>query len=477
MIQAPEYSKLPDVFYQQIPPTPVASPEWILFNEDLCNEIGASPETLKIQLPVFSGNSTFEGIPPLAQAYAGHQFGHFTLLGDGRAHLIGEWKDSKGHLWEVHLKGSGPTKFSRGGDGRAALGPMIREYLISEALHALGVPSTRSLGVIATGDTTYRETPLPGAIVVRMASSHLRVGTFEYAATLNETKETKTLLDFAIQRHDPDLKDSDTRALDFLKRVIDRQARLVAQWMSVGFVHGVMNTDNMTISGETIDYGPCAFMDTYDAATVFSSIDRNGRYAYGQQPAMAQWNLTRLAETLLPLISPSLETGKEKAATALNDFPQIFESHYFSLLRNKLGLNSESESDKKLFEALFRWLYQDKQDMTTSFISLTESHLRDFQNHPSELFQNFCGLWIKALEHQKTSLAEAQENMRKVNPVIIPRNHKVEHALNAAENGDLSLTLKLLDALRHPYSRDDRFLEYRNPLEGHSKTYQTFCGT
>ncbi len=358
-----------------------------------------------------------------------------------------------------------------------ALGPMLREFLISEAMHALGIPTTRSLGVIKTGEIVLRETPLPGAIVVRMASSHLRVGTFEYSATLESREQQKALLDFAIRRHTPDLKNSDNQALDFLNQVIHRQAQLVAQWMSVGFIHGVMNTDNMTISGETIDYGPCAFMDTYDASTVFSSIDRKGDYAYGQQPSVAQWNLTRLAETLLPLMTSSLETAKVQAISALNDYPNIFEEHYFTILRKKLGLMSESKTDRLLFESLFHWLYHDRQDMTNSFVYLTNTHAQEIEKNPSKLFQKFYHNWIRRLKNQGTSLSEMQVEMAKVNPTIVPRNHKVEEALTAAENGDLSVIQKLLDALRQPFSRDERFSEYRKPLKDHSKNYKTFCGT
>lgn len=475
MIQTPKYASLPEEFYQYTDPIPVDAPEWVIFNEALSKQLGDLQLDLKNHLPQFAGNAPFEGVRPLAQAYAGHQFANFTMLGDGRAHLIGEWKDPEEKLWDLHLKGSGTTKFSRGGDGRAALGPMLREYLISESLHALNIPTTRSLGVVKTGEITYRETPLPGAIVVRTASSHLRVGTFEYAATLDDPAKTRSLLEFAIERHNPDVKDAEKPALEFFRGVMDRQARLVAQWMSVGFIHGVMNTDNMTISGETIDYGPCAFMDTYDASTVFSSIDRRGRYAYGQQPAIAQWNLTRLAETLLPLVSSSMEAAKAKVLEALNEFPAVFEGHYFEILSKKLGLSESSSEDRKLFESLFQWLHHDKQDMTMAFRYLTEAEEETMNANGSELFQKFFDNWKQRLGPE--GLKPAQLRMAKVNPVIIPRNHQVEEALEAGSNGEMEKFLKLLEAVQHPYSTDERFKDFRQPLENHSKTYQTFCGT
>lgn len=476
MIKAPEYLHLPEEFYQVIEPTPVKKPEWVVFNTRLCEELALNPSELMSHLPQFSGNQAFPEVSALAMAYSGHQFGHFTMLGDGRAHLIGELS-SNDRLFEIHLKGSGRTQFSRGGDGRAALEPMLREYLMSESLHKLGIPSTRCLGVVKTGETIQRETPLPGAIVVRIASSHLRVGTFEYAATLNSPRHLQALLDFAIQRHDPDLKGSPSAPLDFFKRVLKRQAQLVAQWMGIGFVHGVMNTDNMTISGETIDYGPCAIMGAFDPKTVFSSIDRHGRYAFANQPRIAHWNLTRLAEALLPLFSKDPKVAQHMASEALEEFPYLFESTYHRMLAKKLGFSSFSDRLMPMFDQLFQWLYQNKKDWNHTFYQLSHSKIDELDQKSTPQFCQFLDLWKNGLLERDIDFTSAQTQMKQLNPGQLPRNHLVEKALHQMSAGNEKPFIDLIEALQSPYDSDKKWHNFREPNLEFDTEYQTFCGT
>src|SRR5690606_9955937 len=347
------YAQLPAAFYARLDPVPVASPELVVLNESLAETLGLNGEALRDEegVAVFAGNRVPDGATPLAQAYAGHQFGVFTMLGDGRAILLGEHVTPTGERVDIQLKGSGRTPFSRGGDGRAALGPMLREYIISEGMHGLGIPTSRSLAVVTTGEYIVRETLLPGAVLTRVAASHLRVGTFQYAAARGNVDDLRALADYALQRHGPDVDPRDPgRFLQLLRAVVARQARLVAQWQLVGFIHGVMNTDNTTISGETIDYGPCAFMDVYDPATVFSSIDTYGRYAYQNQPAIAGWNLARFAEALLPLLHEDRDKGVELAQGAIDEFPGLYRRHWLTGMRAKLGLCTEEEDDEALID-------------------------------------------------------------------------------------------------------------------------------
>jgi uncharacterized protein YdiU (UPF0061 family) len=419
------YTRLPEAFFKRTAPEAVSSPSWVIFNRPLAAEIGLDPDALKSGdgLAFFSGNAIPDGAAPVAQAYAGHQFGHFTMLGDGRAVLIGEHLGLGGARFDMALKGSGRTAYSRRGDGRAALGPMLREYLISEAMHGLGIPTTRSLAVVRTGETVFRDGALPGAVLTRIASSHIRVGTFEYAALLQDVAALRALADYTMQRHYPDFEPGDYRS--FLEAAIGRQASLVAKWMLVGFIHGVMNTDNMALSGETIDYGPCAFLDAYDPSTVFSSIDRNGRYAYANQPGIAHWNLARFAEAILPLLDSDENKAVDIAKESLGIFPESFQKHWLSGMRAKLGLFDEEAGDVVLFESFLHEMQRRRSDYTLAFRSLDPRPTSD-----SDTGWNFE--WKARLARQPQTADEAWALMRRHNPVVIPRNHKVEEALQAA---------------------------------------------
>ena len=470
------YARLPSRFYAKQNATPVREPRLVALNRSLCERLGLEPDGLAAGegALIFSGNALPEGAAPLAQAYAGHQFGQFTMLGDGRALLLGEQIAPDGARFDIQLKGSGPTAYSRRGDGRAALGPMLREYLISEAMHALGIPTTRSLAVVTTGEPVYREEVLPGAILTRVAASHLRVGTFQYASALNDTAALQALADYTITRHYPELAQAGNPYLALLYAVMDKQAALLAQWMHVGFIHGVMNTDNMTISGETIDYGPCAFMDTYDPSTVFSSIDRQGRYAYANQPPIAQWNLARFAETLLPLMAPDQAQAIRLAEEAIYAFPAKYEQVWLAGMRNKLGLLDEAPGDAALATDLLVCMHQHSLDYTGTLRRLATE-----QNIPSDApdVQDWLVRWRDRLHRQATQEA-ALETMRAANPAVIPRNHLVEAALEAAvRDNDLAPFDKLLAALSSPYEETAENVDYRSPPPVSDLTYQTFCGT
>jgi uncharacterized protein YdiU (UPF0061 family) len=426
---------------------------------------------------IFAGNRLPPGAVPIAQAYAGHQFGHFTTLGDGRAILLGEQITPRGERFDLQLKGSGPTPYSRRGDGRAALGPMLREYLISEAMHGLGIPTTRSLAVAATGETVYRETALPGAVLTRVAASHIRVGTFQWAAAAGDEAVVRALVDYTIERHYPDLAQAADPVPALLEAVIERQAALISQWMLVGFVHGVMNTDNMAVSGETIDYGPCAFLDTYDPATVFSSIDARGRYAYGNQPAIAQWNLSRFAETLLPLLHAEEEKAVAMATAALGRFAARYQHHWLAGMRRKLGLLTEETGDQGLVESLLAWMQKVKADFTNTFAELrTELEADDVRRTDGE-FVAWHERWRSRLARQSQTLEQVEAVRRAHNPAFIPRNHLVEAALAAAGQNDLSSMEQLLDVLARPYDHARQAPEYRMPAPEGGACYQTFCGT
>jgi serine/tyrosine/threonine adenylyltransferase len=472
------YAALPELFFTEVMPTPVQQPRLVILNRPLATELGLDPEALDGPegAEIFAGNRLPPGAKPITQAYAGHQYGHFTTLGDGRAILLGEQITPHGGRFDIQLKGPGPTPYSRRGDGRAALGPMLREYIISEAMHALGIPTTRSLAVAATGETVFRETPLPGAVLTRVAASHLRVGTFQWAAGAGEQEHVRALLDYTLRRHYPDSADTANPAQALLDAVTERQARLIAQWMLVGFIHGVMNTDNMALSGETIDYGPCAFMDAYDPATVFSSIDRHGRYAYGNQPTIAQWNLTRFAETLLPLIDANEENAIVTATASLHRFADRFQEHWLAGMRAKLGLFNAEPEDTALFKSLLEGMHQAKADYTNTFAALCRG-TAPVPGVPG-LTDEFRPLYAARLERQPQSPAESLALRRSHCPAFIPRNHLVEAALSAATQGDIAPMHRLLDVLSRPYDHDRSAPYYREPAsEAHAAMYQTYCGT
>ncbi|GGB62456.1 protein adenylyltransferase SelO [Fictibacillus barbaricus] len=473
------YTRLPKKFFSTINPNPVRSPNLVVLNEPVARSLGLKAEELQKEenLAVLAGNETPEGSIPIAQAYAGHQFGYFNMLGDGRALMVGEQITPQNERYDIQLKGSGRTPYSRGGDGRAALGPMLREYIISEAMHGLGIPTTRSLAVVTTGESIVRETELPGAVMTRVASSHLRVGTFEFAAKWGTGEELKELADYAIERHYPEIIKDQGRYLSLLKKVIERQAYLIAKWQLVGFIHGVMNTDNMTVSGETIDYGPCAFMDSYDPETVFSSIDREGRYAYGNQPRIAGWNLARFAETLLPLLHENQEKAVEIAQEVLYGFSELYNANYFRGMRAKLGLFNEEKEDQSLVEELLEMMKNHKADYTNTFRALTLD-MRDCSSlFGAEEFTQWKEKWQERRRRQQESKESSDELMRNSNPGIIPRNHRVEEALKAAENGDLSVMERLVDVLSNPYVHSPEQEEYTTLPPDSEGPYRTFCGT
>ncbi|MEH7417813.1 YdiU family protein [Neobacillus drentensis] len=474
------YSHLPEAFFTRLNPSPVGSPKLVILNGELGGELGLDISELQTDdgIAVFAGNQKPEGAEPLAQAYAGHQFGHFTMLGDGRAVLIGEQVTPLGKRVDIQLKGSGRTPYSRGGDGRAALGPMLREYIISEAMHALGIPTTRSLAVVATGETIIRETLLPGAILTRVAASHIRVGTFQYAAGRGEVDDLRALADYTINRHYPKIQDNRDKYLSLLQEVIKRQAALIAKWQLVGFIHGVMNTDNMTISGETIDYGPCAFMDQYDPATVFSSIDREGRYAYANQPYMGGWNLARFAETLLPLLHEDQEQAVQLAQETISGFIKLYQTNWLAGMRAKLGIFNEEEQDESLFEELLNLMHKYQADYTNTFRSLTYAQYDDNKFFGQPEFLQWKERWQDRLGRQKETEEESNQLMQNSNPVVIPRNHRVEEALEAAvTQGDYSVMSKLLHVLSNPYTQNPVQEEYCTLPEPSTRPYQTFCGT
>jgi uncharacterized protein YdiU (UPF0061 family) len=474
------YADLPEKFFTSIKPDPVSEPKLIILNHTLAADLGLNAELLqeKDGVEVLAGNRIPEGSFPIAQAYAGHQFGHFTMLGDGRAVLLGEQVTPSGTKFDIQLKGSGRTPYSRGGDGRATLGPMLREYIISEAMHGLGIPTTRSLAVVTTGESVIREKLLPGAILTRVAASHIRVGTFQYAANWCTVEELQELADYTINRHFPEAADSPNPYLSLLEGLVRRQAILIAKWQLVGFVHGVMNTDNMSISGETIDYGPCAFMDTYDPDTVFSSIDIRGRYAYGNQPDIGAWNLARFADSLLPLINENQKEAVKDAEAVVSNFSNIYKDTWLNGMRAKLGIfNSEAE-DEQFIEELLRLMEEHKADYTNTFLALTFDEYSDSALFNSNDFKNWHAIWQSRLERQEESEDESHQLMRDNNPAVIPRNHRVEEALeNAVEKGNYSLMVKLIDVLSNPFAHSAEQAEYSKVPEPSGCPYRTFCGT
>ena len=472
------YSKLPDTFKEDINPIPVKKPELVILNKDLAEKLNLNFSGLsknKIS-ELFAGNSLPPDSKSIAQAYAGHQFGHFTMLGDGRAVLIGEHLSKKKDRYDIQFKGSGKTAFSRNGDGRAALGPMLREYIISEAMYNLGIPTTRSLAVVKTGEEVIRETSLQGAILTRVASSHIRVGTFQYIAARQKKEELEILLNYVINRHYPIIKNSKNKPIDLLKTVLDKQIDLVVNWMRVGFIHGVMNTDNMSICGETIDYGPCAFMDIYDPKTVFSSIDQMGRYAYCNQPVITKWNLSRFAECLLPLIDKDQNKAIDLASEIINSFEKKYEEKWLNMMRDKLGLFGIEEKDKFLILDLLTWMHQKKVDYTNTFCHLMGFDIKNKENYNDNDFQNWKKRWKERLLKNNNTLEKYKKLMRSVNPLIIPRNHLVEKVLSEVNDGKIDPLNKLLAVLNLPYSEHKNISQYQISSDSNEK-YQTFCGT
>ncbi|MGG7143348.1 protein adenylyltransferase SelO [Clostridium nigeriense] len=473
------YANLPSVFYTKQFPSYVLDPKIVILNKSLIKALDLNIDTLERDgAEIFSGNKLIEGSMPIAEAYAGHQFGHFTMLGDGRAVLLGEHITKEGKKVDIQLKGSGITPYSRGGDGKAALGPMIREYIISEAMNALGIPTTRSLAVVTTGESIAREKVEPGAILTRVASSHVRVGTFQYAARFASYEDLKELADYTINRHYPEAMNKENPYLFLLEEVSKRQGALIAKWLQVGFIHGVMNTDNVTISGETIDYGPCAFMDTYDPSTVFSSIDYQGRYAYGNQPYIIAWNLARFAETLVPLLSNNQDEAVDMAQNMVSRFNDIYKEMYLSGMRFKLGLFNEEREDENLIYDLLNLMHKNGADYTNTFRNLTLDKKCDIVMFETTEFSSWFNRWQERLNRQEKSKEEIIKLMKSVNPSVIPRNHLVEEAIEAAvKNNDYTVMNKLLEVLLRPYDYADYQEEYAKLPEPSKIPYRTFCGT
>jgi len=474
------YARLPKSFFTSLKQTPVRSPKLIILNYPLATSLGLNVKELQSNdgVAVLAGNQIPKGALPLAQAYAGHQFGHFTMLGDGRAQLLGEQITPRGERFDIQLKGSGKTPYSRGGDGRAALGPMLREYIISEAMHALGIATTRSLAVVTIGESVIRETEQPGAILTRVATSHLRVGTFQYVSKWGTVQDLRDLADYTLKRHFPNIDDDENNYLFLLQEVIKRQAALIAKWQLVGFIHGVMNTDNMALSGETIDYGPCAFMDAYDPATVFSSIDIHGRYAYGNQPHIAEWNLARFAETLLPLLHVNQTQAVKLAQDAISDFTELYHCNWLAGMRAKLGIFNVELQDESLIEGLLSMMQKYGADYTNTFLALTFDKRSDTVLFGSTEFAQWYELWQARLGRQQESKASLHKLMRNSNPALIPRNHRVEDALEAAvKQGDYSVMERLLDVLSRPYAHSPEQADYSTLPALSTRPYRTFCGT
>ncbi|MBK8257220.1 MAG: YdiU family protein [Polyangiaceae bacterium] len=480
------YARLPERFFARVQPTRVARPEVLAVNAALADLLHLTVDELTSPegAEILAGNRLPPGADSIALAYAGHQFGGFVpQLGDGRAILLGEIVGRNGRRVDVQLKGPGRTPFSRGGDGRAALGPVLREYLVSEAMAALGVPTTRSLAAVATGERVYRETPLPGAVLTRVASSHIRVGTFQFFAARRDVEAVQTLTTYALDRHYPNAPRDKGPALTLLNCVIGAQAKLVAHWLSIGFVHGVMNTDNTSIAGETIDYGPCAFLDTYDSKRVFSSIDHGGRYAFSNQPRIAMWNLARLAETLLPIMHDDETKAVEMATELLETYPSRFEAEYATIMRKKLGFTQDREGDLAIAKGFLELLEESRVDFTTAFRRLADvadgaapSHLGDLFRAPDS-FLNWAAKWRSRLADEPVSSAERAATMRRVSPAFIPRNHRVEEMIAAAVEGDLKPFERLCNVLGKPYEDQPDAIDLTLPPGDEQWRYVTFCGT
>ena len=469
------YTQISDKLFSELKPDEVTNPRTVIVNDELAKKLGLNLKGIseKDLSNLFSGNQLPNGAKPFAQAYAGHQFGQFTILGDGRAHIVGEQVTPEGEIFDIQYKGSGRTPYSRGGDGKAALGPMLREYLISEAMHHLGIPTTRSLAVVETGERVYREVPLKGSILTRVASSHIRIGTFQFLAAHKDYEGMQALLDFSIKRHFRNLKFTKNVTVEFIQAVMQKQIKLIVDWMRVGFIHGVMNTDNSTISGETIDYGPCAFMDSYDAKTVFSSIDTQGRYSFANQPSIIHWNLVRLAESLLPLIDKNEKKSIEIAQNTLNKFSALFKNEWLQMMRKKIGIDDRSEEDEELISNLVNWMQSKSPDFTNTFCNLMNyNHAND------EVFgDNDFATWKKNWQ-ERVNNKEYLKTMANTNPVLIPRNYLVEEALNEAETkGNLNEFNDLNKAISLPYQIEKVNIKYLTTPSKTNIPYKTFCGT
>jgi serine/tyrosine/threonine adenylyltransferase len=472
------YSRLPEILFTPAKPQGFKKPSLLIFNRDLAIELGLSVEELKgSDWSFFSGQVTPEGAYPIAQAYAGHQFGGFNNLGDGRAILLGEHTAPNSQKVDIQLKGAGPTPYSRSGDGLAGMGPMLREYLMSEAMHALDVPTTRSLAVMLTGELVYRASLLEGAVLTRVAASHIRVGTFQYAAAIHNIDVLKSLADFTISRHYSDLKDQPNQYIRMLEVVIDSQAALIAKWMQFGFIHGVMNTDNMSIAGETIDYGPCAFLNAYSPKTVFSSIDKKGRYAFGNQPIVGEWNLTRFAESLLPLIAEKHEEAILIATESLNTYQSKYRVYWLNAMRKKIGLFNEEPGDLALIDNLLMLMYKHQADYTNTFRNLANPTVLDGSLISDGGFKNWQIIWHERLSRQSQSPQESAALMDSHNPIVIPRNHLVEEVLVKATQGDMKPFYDFLQVLSKPYQMPSNEKYLHGASAEFDLNYQTFCGT
>jgi serine/tyrosine/threonine adenylyltransferase len=486
-VKRSSYLDLPERFYARVSPTAVAWPRLVKFNHSLAQDLGFDPAHINTRnyADTFSGNKITSDTVPIAAAYAGHQFGHFVpQLGDGRAILLGEMPSGSGQLCDLQLKGCGRTPYSRGGDGRAALGPVLREYIVSEAMHALGIATTRALAVVSTGESVLREQQLPGAILTRVAASHIRVGTFEFFAARGDTDGTRILADYVIERHYRELRQHDKPYLALLDAVIGRQAALIAAWMHVGFIHGVMNTDNMAVSGETIDFGPCAFMDSFDAAAVFSSIDRHGRYAYGNQPHAALWNLSRFAETLLPLVHENAERAMELATELIESFTPRFTDAFRAGWSRKLGLGTSEDGDSALAEDLLSIMQRGQADFTLTLRALCDA-AEEGNALPSaralftngEEFDGWMARWKARLAREGTDPVARAMAMREVNPAYIPRNHRIQQMIEAAEGGDFAPFERLSTVLSQPHRSQAAFASYAHAPQASERVLRTFCGT
>jgi len=470
------YSRLPERFYQRIKPIRVDNPGLIRVNHELAATLGLElPSDESSLAALFAGNDLFEGADPIALAYSGHQFGHFAgQLGDGRAVLLGEVVNKQGERFDIQLKGSGRTRFSRNGDGRSAIGPVIREYIVSEAMHALGIPTTRALAMVSTGEEVYRETPLPGGIFTRVAASHVRIGTFEHFASQEDHEAVKTLADYAIERHYPEARQAENPYLAFFEAVCKAQARLVAKWLTIGFIHGVMNTDNTAISAETIDYGPCAFMDHYNPAQVYSSIDHQGRYAFNSQPSIARWNMAVLGGCLVPLLHEDTVQAHTLGEAVLETFITDFKEAYQGGMCRKIGLDN-TQAHFELVSELMSLMQQSRADFTLSFRLLSNEDHSEFKAFFND--QDEIETWLSTWQSKLSDPEAARPVMRAANPAFIPRNHRVEAAIKAAEKGDYSLTHTLMDILKKPFDEQYEHVDYMAPPEPHEVVHQTFCGT
>ena len=467
------YTQLSQNMMSRTLPTKVKNPQLVILNHELAKQLGLNFSSLNPQqlAELFTGNTLPEGATPIAQAYAGHQFGHLAILGDGRAIVLGEHITPTKQRYDIQFKGSGRTPYSRGGDGKAALGPMLREYIISEAMYNLNIKTTRSLAVARTGENVMRETVLPGAILTRVAESHIRVGTFEYVAIKKDLTTLKKLLQYSVERHYPEIKDLDKQAPEFLKLVMERQINLITDWMRVGFIHGVMNTDNMAISGESIDFGPCAFMDHYDPKTVFSSIDHHGRYAFGNQPTIAQWNLARLADAILPLLDEDQNKAIEVGEEIIESFKEKYDKKFHEMMKKKLGFIIDEPQDAGLIQELLDTMEKNKLDYTNTFRDLMNENINN------ENLKDFYSKWTIRIDKQNRDKQEVLTLMRKNNPMVIPRNHKVEESLKEAHKGNLLSLNNLLNALQDPYTERGDLMLYQQPAPESEKKYKTFCGT